>query len=168
MYKYIHLVCDDKVIELPNIEGIMLINIPSQCGGADFWANDDLTQPWLKQKSNDKCIEVIGMKDSMHLGKCIVGLSSAIRICQGKHIQVKITAPYEVPMQIDGEAFKLEEKTLELNFLAYDEVKVMKNCKYDEDKESKLIKILNECVSEGSITTKQMDIIKNKLFKIEL
>ena len=159
--------CDGEQIELPEIEGITLINISSQCGGADFWSNYSLSGKWKKQKSADRMIEVVGMRDSIHLGKCIVGLSDAVRICQGNSIHIEINAPFKIPMQIDGEAFQLDDQLVDLDVSYFDTIKVMKNVSHSDDKDSKYLKLLKDCVTDGVLNADQMAEIKERLYKME-
>ena len=165
--RYMKVKCDGVQIDLPAVEGITLINIPSQCGGSDFWGNSEIESAWKKQNSNDQVIEIVGMKDAYHLGRCIMGLAEAIKICQGSNITICIDAPYPIPMQIDGEPYQLGESKFEITFNVNGDVKIMKNCTFEDDTDMRFLKILGQCVKENIIDSKQMEHIKKRLMKIE-
>ena len=40
-FRFIQLEMDGRKIELPELEGIVILNINSWCGGCELWVNDD-------------------------------------------------------------------------------------------------------------------------------
>nr|CAG4646023.1 EOG090X00MP [Macrothrix elegans] len=100
MHKEIRLEVDGKVVELPPVEGIIILNILSWGSGANPWGferDDQFSMPnhW------DGMLEVVGVTGVLHLGQIQSGLRSAIRIAQGGHIRIRMNS--ELPIQVDGE-----------------------------------------------------------------
>eukprot|EP00358_Blepharisma_japonicum_P005670 CAMPEP_0202943410 /NCGR_PEP_ID=MMETSP1395-20130829/3846_1 /ASSEMBLY_ACC=CAM_ASM_000871 /TAXON_ID=5961 /ORGANISM="Blepharisma japonicum, Strain Stock R1072" /LENGTH=236 /DNA_ID=CAMNT_0049640851 /DNA_START=996 /DNA_END=1703 /DNA_ORIENTATION=- len=112
--------CDGAKLKLPNLEGIIFLNIESYGGGVDMWgdsemlsessASESVTSPgkredvvWRKQFRNDNMIELIGVTSAFNLGECQVGLSQAIKLAQGKIFTIEIKGRGKIPIQIDGE-----------------------------------------------------------------
>nr|CAG4641443.1 EOG090X00MP [Eurycercus lamellatus] len=100
MYKEIRLEVDGKIVELPPVEGIIILNILSWGSGANPWGferDDQFSMPnhW------DGMLEVVGVTGVLHLGQIQSGLRSAIRIAQGGHIRIRMNS--ELPIQVDGE-----------------------------------------------------------------
>ncbi|KAK7867599.1 hypothetical protein R5R35_005292 [Gryllus longicercus] len=100
LHKEIRLEVDGKLVELPQVEGIIILNILSWGSGANPWGpekEDHFTKPnhW------DGMLEVVGVTGVVHLGQIQSGLRSAMRIAQGGHIKIHLNS--DVPVQVDGE-----------------------------------------------------------------
>nr|CAG4640613.1 EOG090X00MP [Eulimnadia texana] len=100
LHKEIRLEVDGKQVELPAVEGIIILNILSWGSGANPWGverEDHFSLPnhW------DGMLEVVGVTGVLHLGQIQSGLRSAIRIAQGGHIRIRMHN--ELPIQVDGE-----------------------------------------------------------------
>lgn len=100
---------DGVEILLPEVESVLLLNIPSWGAGSDLWnlsldshrrSTSDGTL-WPPQKINDHLIEVLALYSSFHIGQLMIGLNQPLRIGQAK--QVKITLLEPLPIQVDGE-----------------------------------------------------------------
>jgi len=91
---------DGACIDLPPIEGIIILNIMSWGSGANPWGPEK-EDKFSKPNHWDGMLEVVGVTGLVHLGQIQSGLRSAIRIAQGSHI--KINMKREVPVQVDGE-----------------------------------------------------------------
>lgn len=81
MHKEIRLEVDGKVVDLPPVEGIIILNILSWGSGANPWGferDDQFSTPnhW------DGMLEVVGVTGVLHLGQIQSGLRSAMRIAQ--------------------------------------------------------------------------------------
>ena len=100
LHKKIKLEVDGKYVELPPIEGIIILNIMSWGSGANIWGPEK-DEKFTKPNHWDGMLEVVGVQGVVHLGKIQSGLRSAIRIVQGSHIKIHMTC--EVPVQVDGE-----------------------------------------------------------------
>eukprot|EP00931_Biecheleriopsis_adriatica_P056645 TRINITY_DN33572_c0_g1_i1.p1 TRINITY_DN33572_c0_g1~~TRINITY_DN33572_c0_g1_i1.p1 ORF type:complete len:567 (-),score=130.66 TRINITY_DN33572_c0_g1_i1:32-1732(-) len=124
----ITLECDGQAIDIPeNLEGIIVLNIPSFAGGTDLWGqadqeaadledeldfDDSPSEPGsvdshedylqsLRQSMSDKKLEVVGVHGVTHLAASQVGLYKAQRLAQASH--VKLTVKVTLPVQVDGE-----------------------------------------------------------------
>lgn len=100
---------DGVKINLPELESVVILNIPSWGAGADLWnlsldsdrrSTNDGTF-WPPQKINDHLVEVVGLYSSFHIGQLMIGLNEPLRIGQAK--EVKITLLERLPIQVDGE-----------------------------------------------------------------
>jgi len=92
---------DGKRLILPNLEGILVVNLPSYAAGLDLWAKGDLPVGMKQQSIDDTILEVLGVEGSGHLGQIQAGLSHALKLGQG-HV-VHISYEQDFPIQIDGE-----------------------------------------------------------------
>ncbi|RXG57554.1 Diacylglycerol kinase theta [Armadillidium vulgare] len=82
LHKEIRLEVDGKYVELPPLEGIVILNILSWGSGANPWGiekDDHFSKPnhW------DGMLEVVGVTGVVHLGQIQSGLRTAMRIAQG-------------------------------------------------------------------------------------
>uniref|UniRef100_A0A914ZLA0 Diacylglycerol kinase n=2 Tax=Parascaris TaxID=6254 RepID=A0A914ZLA0_PARUN len=101
LWKRIELEVDGKVIELPNIEGIVVLNLLSWGSGANPWGTAKEEGQFQKPTHYDGLLEVVGISDVSRLGLIQSKLSAGIRIAQGGSI--RITTHEEWPVQVDGE-----------------------------------------------------------------
>lgn len=98
----IELFLDDQQIELPDIEGLIFLNIPYWGAGVTPWQSYNEEHP---QKVNDEMVEVFAVKSSFHIAQMQVGLANPIRIGQAKKAKLVLKGPGPFPMQSDGEAW---------------------------------------------------------------
>eukprot|EP00929_Paragymnodinium_shiwhaense_P016272 TRINITY_DN124538_c0_g1_i1.p1 TRINITY_DN124538_c0_g1~~TRINITY_DN124538_c0_g1_i1.p1 ORF type:complete len:533 (+),score=96.96 TRINITY_DN124538_c0_g1_i1:84-1682(+) len=124
--------CDGKVIEVPaNLEGIVVLNIPSFGGGSDLWGSavvdtsgsedtdsSDDTSPThsksvlrslssLRPSMQDQRLEVVGVHGSFQLGAAQIGLYKAKRLAQCS--TVRIVTKASLPVQVDGEPWMFDK-----------------------------------------------------------
>ncbi|KAE9413529.1 hypothetical protein Angca_009285, partial [Angiostrongylus cantonensis] len=98
----ISLYLDDRLVKLPEIEGLVFLNI--HCWGAGV-------QPWkyaeheCPQKLDDGIFEVFAVTSSFHIAQMQVGLAAPLFIGQGKRAVVVTQDAAVLPMQCDGEAW---------------------------------------------------------------
>ncbi|XP_051944988.1 diacylglycerol kinase theta-like isoform X2 [Xyrauchen texanus] len=100
LHKDIRLQVDKQDVELPSIEGLIFLNIPSWGSGADLWGSDSDSH-FRRPSINDGMLEVVGVTGVVHMGQVQSGLRSGIRIAQGSYIRITVTKP--IPVQVDGE-----------------------------------------------------------------
>ncbi|XP_065262777.1 diacylglycerol kinase theta [Emys orbicularis] len=100
LHKEIKLQVDQHEVELPSIEGLIFINIPSWGSGADLWGSDHDNR-FEKPRIDDGLLEVVGVTGVVHMGQVQSGLRSGIRIAQGAYFRVTLLKP--TPVQVDGE-----------------------------------------------------------------
>ncbi|KIH63947.1 diacylglycerol kinase accessory domain protein, partial [Ancylostoma duodenale] len=92
---------DGRPIELPNIEGIVVLNLLSWGSGANPWGTAKEESPFQKPTHYDGLLEVVGISDVSRLGLIQSKLAAGTRIAQGGSI--RITTHEEWPVQVDGE-----------------------------------------------------------------
>ncbi|XP_063086126.1 diacylglycerol kinase theta isoform X3 [Cavia porcellus] len=100
LHKEIRLQVEQREVELPSIEGLIFINIPSWGSGADLWGSDSDSR-FEKPRMDDGLLEVVGVTGVMHMGQVQGGLRSGIRIAQGSYFRVTLLKA--TPVQVDGE-----------------------------------------------------------------
>jgi len=101
--KMVTVQADGKDVVLPpELEGIIILNVPNYAGGANLWGDED--EPMYKKPAiDDKLLEVTAITGSFHMGSITCHLTSAIRVAQGSEINIKLRTLNPLPMQIDGE-----------------------------------------------------------------
>lgn len=100
LHKELQLQVDSETVPLPNIEGLIFLNIPSWGSGADLWGSETDAR-FRKPSIDDSLLEVVGVTGVVHMGQVQSGLRSGIRIAQGNYIRLTVSKP--VPVQVDGE-----------------------------------------------------------------
>ncbi|XP_015176652.1 PREDICTED: diacylglycerol kinase theta isoform X6 [Polistes dominula] len=100
LHNQIKLEVDGKLVELPQVEGIIILNILSWGSGANPWGPDKEDQ-FNKPNHWDGMLEVVGVTGVIHLGQIQSGLRAAMRIAQGGHIKIRLNS--DMPVQVDGE-----------------------------------------------------------------
>ncbi|XP_027453533.1 diacylglycerol kinase theta isoform X1 [Zalophus californianus] len=100
LHREIRLQVEQQEVELPSIEGLIFINIPSWGSGADLWGSDSDSR-FEKPRMDDGLLEVVGVTGVMHMGQVQGGLRSGIRIAQGSYFRVTLLKA--TPVQVDGE-----------------------------------------------------------------
>jgi diacylglycerol kinase (ATP) len=108
---------DGKKIDLPELEAIVVLNIPSWGAGARPWrmgsaSDEGSTVP--KQRINDKLVEVMGIYSSFHIGQMMMGLSEPHRFGQAKTVKIKLLD--RLPVQIDGEPWLQLHSNISINW----------------------------------------------------
>ncbi|CAN7936885.1 unnamed protein product [Ixodes hexagonus] len=100
LHKEVRLEVDGKVIDLPPVEGIIILNILSWGSGANPWGPEK-EDMFSKPTHYDGMLEIVGVTGVVHMGQIQSGLRSAIRIAQGGHLRIRLNT--EMPVQVDGE-----------------------------------------------------------------
>ncbi|XP_046569665.1 diacylglycerol kinase epsilon-like [Haliotis rubra] len=96
---------DDRVLELPDIEGIVILNISSWGGGCRPWelASDDLD--FKPASYDDGLLEVMALYSSFHIAQLQVGLAAPFRLGQARKVKISLHGG-KAPMQLDGEPWE--------------------------------------------------------------
>ncbi|XP_049486080.1 diacylglycerol kinase theta [Panthera uncia] len=100
LHREIRLQVEQREVELPSIEGLIFINIPSWGSGADLWGSESDSR-FERPRMDDGLLEVVGVTGVMHMGQVQGGLRSGIRIAQGSYFRVTLLKA--TPVQVDGE-----------------------------------------------------------------
>lgn len=85
LHKEIKLEVDGKSVNLPPVEGIIVLNILSWGSGANPWGPEKDDQ-FTKPNHYDGMLEVVGVNGVVHMGQIQSGLRTAMRIAQGGHV----------------------------------------------------------------------------------
>ncbi|KAL7064199.1 hypothetical protein AAHC03_05386 [Spirometra sp. Aus1] len=102
LHKKIVIEADGKTLDLPHLEGVVVLNILSWGGGANPWGLDK-DDTFAKPTHYDGLLEVVGICGVLHMGQIYSGLRTGIRLAQAAHL--KIILKSELPIQVDGEPF---------------------------------------------------------------
>ncbi|CAI5765543.1 diacylglycerol kinase epsilon [Podarcis lilfordi] len=99
--KKIELELDGERIDLPSLEGIIVLNIAYWGGGCRLWEGmgDELYPP---ARHDDGLLEVVGVNGSFHCAQIQVKLANPIRLGQAHTVRL-ILKNSKMPMQVDGE-----------------------------------------------------------------
>ncbi|XP_033117399.1 diacylglycerol kinase theta-like isoform X3 [Anneissia japonica] len=92
---------DNKLLKLPTLEGILIMNISSWGSGADPWGSSDAQDEFQRSSHDDGMLEIIGLTGVMHLGQIQGSLRNGIRLAQASHIRIWMNS--DMPVQVDGE-----------------------------------------------------------------
>ncbi|GLH12650.1 Diacylglycerol kinase eta [Gryllus bimaculatus] len=83
--KRLDLFLDGKKMELPSIESVVILNIPSWGAGVHLWTMGDEDIP--EQSISDGKLEVVALFSSFHIAQLQMGLSQPHRIGQASNIK---------------------------------------------------------------------------------
>ncbi|XP_022185796.2 diacylglycerol kinase epsilon isoform X2 [Nilaparvata lugens] len=107
----IELYLDGVRQELPSIEAIVVLNIPSWGAGVNLWqVGSDENSDLPEQSVNDGLLEVVAVYSSFHIAQLQVGLSEPLRIGQAKCVKIKMKS--KTAMQVDGEPWLQQPATI--------------------------------------------------------
>ncbi|CAF1594624.1 unnamed protein product, partial [Adineta ricciae] len=93
---------DGRRIDLPQLEGIIIMNILSWASGANLWGHEKEDR-FSRPTHYDGMLEVVGVTGIVHLGQIQSGIRSAVRLAQGGHVHIRMNNDYPIPVQVDGE-----------------------------------------------------------------
>jgi len=81
---------------------VCLLNIKSFGGGINFWGHAETDRRHFSEpRMDDGLFELIGFRDSLHVGLIQLGLTTPLRLAQGRSAVVRTRGP--LPIQVDGE-----------------------------------------------------------------
>lgn len=88
LQKKIVVEADGRVLDLPPLEGIVVLNILSWGGGANPWGGDkdDKDDDFVRPTHFDGLLEVVGICGVLHMGQIYSGLRTGIRLAQTAHV----------------------------------------------------------------------------------
>lgn len=101
----VRLECDGQRIPLPNLQGIVILNIQSYMGGVNFWGGKKENDNFSATSFDDNVLEVVAVFGSVQLGISRVINLQRHRIAQCRSVKIAITGDEGVPVQVDGEAW---------------------------------------------------------------
>ncbi|XP_041361075.1 diacylglycerol kinase theta-like [Gigantopelta aegis] len=100
LHRHIKIEVDGKPLDLPQVEGIIILNILSWGSGANPWGPEK-EDNFSKPTHYDGMLEIVGVTGVVHMGQIHSGLRQAMRIAQGGHL--RITLLTDIAVQVDGE-----------------------------------------------------------------
>ncbi|KAK6170405.1 hypothetical protein SNE40_018809 [Patella caerulea] len=102
LHKKIQVELDGKPIDLPEIEGLVILNISSWGGGVRPWQLSPDEEGFKPVRYDDKVLEVMALYSSFHIAQLQVGLASPIKLGQASEVKIRLSGG-NAPMQVDGE-----------------------------------------------------------------
>ncbi|XP_022249385.1 diacylglycerol kinase epsilon-like [Limulus polyphemus] len=104
LHQKLELQLDGKPVNLPELEAIVILNIPSWGAGVRPWQMGSRASELQPLRFDDGILEVIGIYSSFHIAQLQVGLSEPLRLGRAK--EIKLSLHEKVPMQVDGEPWE--------------------------------------------------------------
>lgn len=100
--KHLEVYLDGQKVDLPSIESVVVLNIPSWAAGVNLWniGLEDHNEVGV-QKIDDGKLEVVALYSSFQMAQLQVGLSQPHRLGQAENVKIKLMKSYA--MQVDGE-----------------------------------------------------------------
>ncbi|KAI6657003.1 Diacylglycerol kinase delta-like [Oopsacas minuta] len=97
--------CDGEEIELPQLQGIVVLNIPSYMAGTNFWGTDKEAEGFSAPAIDDRKLEVIAVMGTSHMAESKMFGIQRHRLAQAETVKLTIRGSRKIPMQVDGEAW---------------------------------------------------------------
>lgn len=82
LHKVVHLEVDGRVVDLPQVEGIIILNITNWGSGANPWGPPEKEDQFSTPNHYDGMLEVVGVTGVVHLGQIQSKMRGALRIAQ--------------------------------------------------------------------------------------
>ncbi|XP_063546326.1 diacylglycerol kinase eta isoform X2 [Cydia strobilella] len=101
----VQLECDGQRIPLPELQGIVVLNISSFMGGTNFWGGTRGDDIFLAPSFDDRILEVVAVFGSAQMAASRLINLQKHRIAQCRAVQINILGEECVPVQVDGEAW---------------------------------------------------------------
>ncbi|XP_058391857.1 diacylglycerol kinase kappa isoform X1 [Diceros bicornis minor] len=101
----VHLECDGEAISLPNLQGIVVLNITSYAGGVNFWGSSTATTEYEAPAIDDGKLEVVAIFGSVQMAMSRIINLHHHRIAQCREVMITIDGEEGIPVQVDGEAW---------------------------------------------------------------
>ena len=79
---------DGVELKLPELEGVILLNINSWSSGCTMWNDSDLQDNFGPAKIDDQKLEVVGLYSSLHIARIQVSMADPVRLGQAQDVKV--------------------------------------------------------------------------------
>lgn len=79
---------DGVELKLPELEGVVLLNINSWSSGCSVWSESDAVDDFGPARMDDQMLEVVGLYSSLHVGRIQVSMADPIRLGQARQVKV--------------------------------------------------------------------------------
>eukprot|EP00118_Oscarella_pearsei_P008402 m.43061 g.43061 ORF g.43061 m.43061 type:complete len:544 (+) comp33405_c0_seq10:12-1643(+) len=93
---------DGSALELPELEGIVVLNIKSWGAGVEVWGDGDGMGPC---RFDDGLLEVFGVYSSLHIARLNVSLADPLWLGRAKQVKIVLKSGW-VPVHVDGEPWE--------------------------------------------------------------
>ncbi|XP_063681030.1 diacylglycerol kinase eta-like [Bolinopsis microptera] len=104
----VHMECDGIPVQLPTLQGIVVLNITSYMGGTNFWGTGKGDDGFNTPAIDDRMLEVVGVVGVPQLGiSYMIGGLQHHRLAQCRSVRFTVLGD-PVPVQVDGEAWMQE------------------------------------------------------------
>lgn len=162
---------DGKVIDLPYLENLIIMNIPYFAGGAAIWGSEDCLDSQSSDDSltsdrtfhyhlpsaMDRVFEVAGLSSILHLGECQIGLKECIRVSQGQDLTLTVSGNAPLPLQIDGEP-QMVRCPVRVKVAFKDQVWMLsRNVEPEHELLTKVYKVITQAEAAEVITSQQRE-----------
>ena len=78
-------------MKLPQLEGVVILNINSWSSGCTMWSDEESVSQGLGHaRMDDKFLEVVGIYSSLHVGRIQVNMAYPVRLGQAKEVKVRV------------------------------------------------------------------------------
>jgi len=104
LHRRIEIYLDGVSQKLPQLEGVVILNINSWSAGCSVWNDTSTGDQFGSSRIDDELLEVVGLYSSLHVGKIQVSLAEPLRL--GQASEIKIVIHESVPIQVDGEPWQ--------------------------------------------------------------
>ena len=118
LQRKIRLELDGSLVELPELESVILLNISSWGGGVK------LLHDSVQQNVDDGLLEVVGVTSSFHIGQLMMGLSKPIFLGQARVVKIHLLE--HLPVQADGEPWLQHPAKIEIKWNSH--AKLLQYC----------------------------------------
>ncbi|CAG0892538.1 unnamed protein product [Darwinula stevensoni] len=112
--KKVQLFMDNEEVTLPEVESIVLLNIPYWGAGVKPWQLGTGHMNFPLTSVSDGKLEVLCVFSSFHIAQMQVGLSEPFRL--GQASEVRIILKEKIPMQVNGEPWKQSPCEMSISF----------------------------------------------------
>ncbi|EDQ88854.1 uncharacterized protein MONBRDRAFT_25986 [Monosiga brevicollis MX1] len=103
LHRRIRIEADGKVLDLPRLQGVVILNIGSYMGGVDLWGTPRPGSSFRPQSFNDGLLEIVGIRGSMQMAMSKSLKLKPIKLCQAREVIITMLGMEKLPVQVDGE-----------------------------------------------------------------
>ena len=89
----VQLFLDGVEVKLPQLEGVVVLNINSWSAGCTMWTDSECVDGLRPARMDDHLLEVAGVYSSLHVGRIQVSMATPIRLGQARNVKVWIYPP---------------------------------------------------------------------------
>ncbi|XP_076033309.1 diacylglycerol kinase epsilon [Oratosquilla oratoria] len=112
--QHIEVYMNKRRVNLPNIEAVVILNIPCWGAGVRPWKMGEGGDAAPDQDYSDGILEVFCVTSSFHIAQLQVGLGGPERL--GQCSEIRIVLNRTAPMQVDGEPWKQHPGEINVTF----------------------------------------------------